>query len=310
MDTTTISLAALLPLLFIAGNWLLRRRRQLHGGLHTAAEARLACDALLALVARLQQHRGLSSGWLAGNADFEARMLGKRREIDSMLADLGPRIAKESEQARPCVTRNDFSLFRFKWRSLLDSLGNGSVEQNIAQHGHLIGMLLDWLAAIGEARIELTTPKRLPVGVVRNYAQRLPSLSEYLGQARAIGSSVAAKGGCAAVARVRLMFLIARSESLLEQACASGNLGFAGGRAKSAVELMAQTIRQSLLAPAGITLSADAYFTVASQAVDSVLEWASQCGREIDAALLAGEAPAAVSGSAGSQPVKAAFSGR
>jgi len=290
--TTMTLIQTVFPALIFAVAMTLWRRHQhrRRGSVGAVLAARRTCDCLLRLVANLQQHRGLSSGWLAGDAEFEPRMLAKRQEIEALLGELSPRIAIESEHARPCVNSNDFALFRFKWRSLLDGLALGSVEQNIAQHGHLIATLLDWLASIGEARIELAAGYRtgsLPVGVVRNYAQRLPALAEYLGQARAIGSSVAARHGCSAVARVRLMFLIARSESLLEQACAAGNLGFAGSRAKSAVETMAQTIRQSLLAPTGITLSADAYFTVATQAVDSVLEWAGHCGREIDAALSA-----------------------
>lgn len=293
MTNTTTMLVLLLAFLLGVASWRLLHRRAQHDGVATACEARATCDCLLRLAAHLQQHRGLSSGWLSGNASFEPRMLAKRRDIDSVLAELVPRIARESQQARPCLTSNDLSLFRFRWHGLVDELGAGSVEQNIARHGHLIAAVLDWLAAMGEARIELTAPTRLPVGIVRNYAQRLPVLAECLGQARAIGSSVAAKHGCSAVARVRLMFLIARSESLLEQACASGNLGFAGGRAKSAVELMAQTIRQSLLAPSGITLTADAYFTVATQAVDAVLEWAGHCGREIDGLLRSPAAPAA-----------------
>ncbi|MBI2307487.1 MAG: nitrate- and nitrite sensing domain-containing protein [Rhodocyclales bacterium] len=304
MTNTTITLALLIGLFFGIGSWLLRHRRERHGGLATACEARETCDSLLRLAAHLQQHRGLSSGWLAGNASFEPRMLAKRRDIETVLAELVPRIARESQQARPCLTSNELSLFRFRWHGLVDELTAGSVEQNIARHGHLIAAVLDWLAAMGEARIELTAPSRLPVGIVRNYAQRLPVLAECLGQARAIGSSVAAKHGCSAVARVRLMFLIARSESLLEQACASGNLGFAGSRAKSAVELMAQTIRESLLAPSGITLTADAYFTVATQAVDSVLEWAGHSGREIDG-LLRAPAP-----SAGGAAAVAAAGGR
>jgi len=292
MTTATILLPAFLfALAAIAATALWRLHRRRHAGVGAVLAARQTCDCLLRLVANLQQHRGLSSGWLAGDAEFEPRMLARRREIEALLNELSPRIARESEAPRPCVSSNDFALFRFKWRSLVDGLPGGGVEQNIAQHGHLISMLLDWLASLGEARIELAAPSRLPVGVVRNYSQRLPALAEYLGQARAIGSSVAARHGCSAVARVRLMFLIARSESLLEQACAAGSLGLAGSRAKTAVETMAQTIRQSLLAPSGITLSADAYFSVATQAVDAVLEWAGHCGREIDAAL-AGEATA------------------
>lgn len=65
------------------------------------------CDCLLRLLSNLQQHRGLSSGWLAGDRSFEVRMIGKRAEIEALFAELSPFIACESARARPCLTSND-----------------------------------------------------------------------------------------------------------------------------------------------------------------------------------------------------------
>jgi len=289
--TPSTLLVSLLAVTLAAGWWSVRRRRQSDGAAGAAREALSFCDCLLRLLSNLQQHRGLSSGWLAGDRAFEARMMGKRLEIDALFAELAPFVARESARTRPCFTSNDLTLFRHKWRTLSEALAKSSVEQNIAQHSHMIARVLDWLAAIGEARIELTAGAGLSLGLVRNHANRLPALSECLGQARAIGSSVAAQKGCSAVARVRLMFLISRAESLLDRACATGDLGLAGGRAKSAVEQMAQTIRTDMLASSGVTLSADAYFAMATRAVDSVLEWTRHCGDQIARQLSAAGVP-------------------
>lgn len=279
--TTSTLLACLVAAALTVSAWSVRRRRRHPAGMAVAARQALRfCDRLLGLLSSLQQHRGLSSGWLAGNRAFEARMLAKRLEIDALIAELAPFAAHETAQTRPCLTSNDLALFRFQWRTLSETLASGGVEQNIARHGHMIEQVLNWLATVGEARIELAVGGLTP-GLVRNHANRLPALSEYLGQARAIGSSVAAQKGCSAVARVRLMFLISRAETLLAQACAEGDLGVAGARAKDAVEQMAQSIRGNLLASAGVTLGADAYFTIATRAVDSVLEWTRHCGSQI-----------------------------
>ncbi len=276
--STLIPAGLLLLSALVAGLWAARHRRSRAVGTLSLHEALSSCDCLLRLLSNLQQHRGLSSGWLAGDKSFEARMIGKRGEIEALFAELVPFVARESLQTRPCLTSNELTLFRFKWRTLADELARGNVEQNIAQHSHLIGTVLDWLAALGEARIELCGGDCLAPGLVRNYAHRLPALSECLGQARAIGSSVAARHACPAVARVRLMFLIARSESLLDQACAAGDPGSLGGRAKAAVGAMATTVRTDMLAASGVTLSADAYFALSTRAVDAVLEWARDCG--------------------------------
>lgn len=283
MATSTLLPAFLLLFSALAaGLWFARQRRARAADTLNLHEALSCCDCLMRLLSNLQQHRGLSSGWLAGDKSFEGRMLGKRGDIEALFGELTPFVARECAQTRPCLTSHDLMLFRFKWRSLVDELARGNVEQNIAQHSHLISTVLDWLAALGEARIELCGGDCLAPGLVRNYAHRLPALSECLGQARAIGSSVAARHACPAVARVRLMFLIARSESLLDQACAAGDPGSLGGRAKSAVGVMATTVRMDMLAASGVTLSADAYFALSTRAVDAVLEWARDCGSRIN----------------------------
>lgn len=282
MTTTTIvilsfSLAAL-PVAY----WTIRRHRRNES---VSPEALRTCDALLRLIAQLQQHRGLSSGWLSGDRGFESRMMARRIDIEATLAELLPLVAKESANARPCLTSNDLSLFRHQWRTLADSLAGGSVEQNIARHTQLIARTLDWLAAVGEARIELVAGRRLPPGIVRNYTHCLPALSECLGQARAIGSSVAVKRACSAVSRVRLMFLVSRAEFLLDQSCASADLDHVGLHARDAVRRLAMTVRSEMLMAANVSVAADTYFTVATQAIDAVLDWARYSATQIESAL-------------------------
>ena len=83
--------------------------------------------------------------------------------------------------------------------------------------------------------------------LARIYLSRLPVLTECLGQARALGASVAARGACSAVARVRLMFLIARAEVVLGQAVTVCAGMPEGERASAAVVEMARVVRERLL---------------------------------------------------------------
>ncbi len=294
--TSSVTISTLIPasILLVAvlavGLRVAQQRRLRAGGAHSVHEALRCCDRLLRLLSSLQQHRGLSSGWLAGDKSFAARMLDKRAEIDVLFAELAPFVAGESLRMRPCLSSNDLALFRFNWRTLVDELAHGNVEQNIARHSQSIVCVLDWLAAVGEARVELAGGENLSPGLVRNYAHRLPALSECLGQARAIGSSVAARHACSAVARVRLMFLVARAETLLEQASAANDAGGGGAlaaQAKTAVGLMARTVREELLTASPVSVSADAYFALSTRAVDAVLAWAGDCGLRIDRELAA-----------------------
>lgn len=260
--------------------WLARRRRgQSEAVLAESAVA--CCELLLRLIGHLQQHRGMSSAWLGGDAGFGARLAAKRTEIQALLPPLRTAVVTENERPLPCLTVNEFDLLRFKWRGLIDNLAGLSVEQSIAEHSQMIATLLDWLGALGEARVGLAPAGRLPLGLVRNYAHRLPLLTECLGQARAIGSGVAARGRCSAVARVRLMFLISRAESLLSQACSVEQDSRRGSAAQGNVQALATLTRARMLTAEDVDVTAEDYFSQATVAIDAVFAWIEECGQTL-----------------------------
>lgn len=253
------------------------------------AEARTAlktCEQLLDLLAHLQQHRGMCSAWLGGDASFKARIGNKREEIRNVLMAVAQAAAAETDRRCPCFTANDLSLFRFKWQALIDKLHELTVEQCIAEHCHLIATVLDWLATYGEARIELPMGRVLPPEIVRNFRHRLPALAECLGQARAIGLAAAVRGSCSPVGRVRLMFLTARAESLLQQSMPETGNDIACTAARQSVEELIGIIRREMLGASEIKVSVDGYFTKATSAIDAVFAWTRQCCATLDAELL------------------------
>lgn len=256
--------------------WWVRRRGHLQGNQATTAQAAIAaCNILLELAAHIQQHRGMSTAWLAGDQSFERRLSSKRGEVEPLLAKLQQVALEENTRSYPCFTPNDVSLWRHRWSMLVNELGTYTVEKSIATHSNLVAMLLNWLDAMGEARIALPMGDLLPDGAVRNFSHRLPQLAETLGQARATGSGVAAQGKCPAVARVRLMFLVSRAESLTEQACA---LDRQGELAAQKVKSLALTIRTHMLGSQAVGVSAEAYFAEATRAIDAVFAWVRECG--------------------------------
>lgn len=281
MDTFNLMFVVSAIFAVIVLVWWLRRRGHVRGdqvgSAHTAISA---CTILLELIAHIQQHRGMSTAWLAGDKSFEQRLLGKRREIEPLIAQLQQVATVENAHNYPCFTPNDVTLWRHRWGMLINELATHTVEKSIATHSNLIAMLLNWLGALGEARIELPLAGLLPAGAVRNFSHRLPQLTETLGQARATGSGVAAHGSCSAVARVRLMFLVSRAESLIEQACAVDGKG---ALAAQKVKALALTIRTHLLSSQQVGVTAEAYFAESTQAIDAVFQWARDGGQALEA---------------------------
>lgn len=268
-------------------------------GGHAGLPALATCRSLLGLLAGLQQHRGLSSGCLAGDSRFEARMLQRRHDIEGLLPGLAPAFLREGEEACPCFAGNDWKLFRFHWQELLEQLPGSASDANVERHNRLIAQLLEWLAALGEVRLELPFASHLDPQLARNFAARLPALAECLGQARALGSAVAVRGGCTPVARVRLGFLLARAETLLAGA-AAGCAGEAAAAAPSLVRAMAEMVRRDLLRGSELRISSETYFAAASRAIDAVFAWIEASGDSIERDLR--NAPLAAALGAGWRP--------
>lgn len=266
----TVTTVAALVLAGLAWRWAGWRR---NGG-DRAARAHVALGTaatLVELIAQVQQHRGMSNAWRAGDAGFAARLPEKQANIERLLADLLAAAAHEDAQALPCFISHDVRRVRHLWQGVVRGLDRASPEENFAVHCRIVAELLEWLGAIGEARIEQPLADIVPAVAARNFAHRLPTLAECLGQARALASAVAARGECPAVSRVRLLFLLSRADSLLAQVMrTSGGLGNAGADASRAVERFVVALRDRLLAASAIQLTAAECFSLGTSAIDSV----------------------------------------
>jgi len=233
----------------------------------------------------------MSSAWLAGDAGFLPALLIRAERIEELFPQLSRLARTEGSRSSPCLTANDATLLIFRWRNLVETLSGKQPEQSIAEHSQLISVLLKWLVLFGERRIEPQLANDR-IGLVRNYAHRLPALTECLGQARAVGSSVAARQACSPVARVRLMFLIARVEAMLEQAAQAHDGGRATALVRAAIRELAHIVRTSMLLSDGVSVSPEQFYTVASRAIERVVDWLDLCHRQ----LLAATPPDAVTG--------------
>lgn len=275
---STIVLFVLLAAVIIYRQAAMARQNRRPASLHDTLGS---CRCLLQLLTNMQQHRGMSTAWLSGDASFLLTMRERQATINALLPEVLHQARRESESDTPCFTLNDASLFQFRWRDLVDSLASKTPEESVAEQSYLIATVLEWLAALGEARIEILIAEE-QIGVARNYAHRLPVLAECLGQARAIGSAVATRGACSPVARVRLIFLVGRAETLLQQATQANNSGQVTHAAQLAIREFSQMVRTDMLLSHGVSVNPQSYFRLATKAIDSVLAWVEKNGRQLE----------------------------
>lgn len=238
------------------------------------------CGLLLELVLRLQQHRGMASAMLSGDASFRPSLRQKRAEIERLFLALSV-LPANIDRSVENIALHELPELRQRWTGLCAELDSLTPFTSMTRHTAVIGSLLFALRNIGEiclsgriarhdARIDMVVPV---------FVDRLPALSEALGQIRALGAGVTAAGCASAEDRVRLSYLIHRINELLgrsESALAHAGLlklpeaasGFVCTRAR--VSLLLDMVCRDLLEPERVRVSPQSYFNTASTAIDSV----------------------------------------
>lgn len=245
---------------------------------------------LTELLAHVQQHRGMSGAWRSGDAAFASRLPAKQAEVEAVFAALADDAAREAAERLPCFSRGDVDGLHAGWRALLASLPSLTPEDSFQRHCRLLTTVLGWLAALGEARIAPAAGGA--AAGVRRVVADLPALAECLGQARALGSAVAARGRCTPVARVRLHFLVSRATELLTRAAH----GTAGGQARHPAEDFLQAVRERMLLGATVDMDAASCFRLGTEAVDAIYAWLARERDALESALRAAPAGAAAGG--------------
>lgn len=239
------------------------------------------CTLLLELLTLLQQHRGMSSAFLSGEGAFLAALHKKQEQIAALQPALTLLARREGGMVSASFGANDFALLNFRWQCLLDELPMLTAEQSIARHSQLIVRVLEWLAALGSSRLTPRSDDLLAHGGITNFTDRLPQLSECLGQVRALGTCVAGRQACSPTARVKLVFLLSRAESLLDQAMAVPVECTARLATVLAVRDLLAAVRTRMLLSNGVMMNAEEFFLLATRTIDQLFLWIAQQGEGI-----------------------------
>ncbi|WP_331345690.1 nitrate- and nitrite sensing domain-containing protein [Cellvibrio sp. UBA7661] len=151
---------------------------------------------LRSLLTRIQQHRGLTTGFINGNHAAQQNIATLSVQINQIIAELD--------------AAGDWMKDNVKWSSLVDHWSRlssiyiqGDADKNFKQHNMLIANLLYLIDDIADAH----HLSKLTGEASDTDWRYLLSIAEYIGQARALGTGVAAKGECSSVLRIQLNHL-------------------------------------------------------------------------------------------------------
>jgi len=250
-------------LLFYGLHRRLRRQKHQHIQLNIRQLALLR-----ALISGFQRHRGLSNGVLCGDASLSQDLATARLGLDQHI-----RAAQELD-----------STHRDAWSSLIDHWSrmregrSSDRANNLTQH-HLIIRNSIFLMEDVADEIDLSEG-RAELAYLPCIWREVVQAAEWAGQARALGTGIAAAGQSSAEQRVRMRFLYQKIELLAGTAFATlqhhaaahpqAN-GFRLQQGEQVVAAFLSCIKQELLGQEKPVIAAKTYFQRATQAIDELL---------------------------------------
>lgn len=205
------------------------------------------------ILSLIQQHRGLSNGYVCGDHNLATRIHPLQSKINLQAMTLS--------KHGPWISQNpDWEAIQEHWQRLSTGFDKLNSSNNLAQHSKLISSILYLIDDCAEQH-QLYEVKDQDQRSIRYLWQDLLVTAENVGQARAIGTGVAATGHCTSVNRIRLSYLHQAIENVSQQ-----NQDINNAALKELLDLLSQKIIVD-----NPSINANDYFDAATLALEEVL---------------------------------------
>ncbi|WP_311223229.1 MULTISPECIES: methyl-accepting chemotaxis protein [unclassified Acidovorax] len=238
----------------------------------------LPAEQLLQLLQQTQQHRGLSASFLGGADAAGANRQTRQKEVDDTMARARNELA--ALQDRALIDRIDH--ITTDWRALASGVAGKAITgvQSNQQHAALIARQLGLIDDVANSSGLALDPDRSTYYVQRAALSQLPYLTESLGQMRARGALLLARGEASPEDRARIDGQAERVRQYYEDGRKALELAADGHSLPAAVE----TARTAALAAAqeGFKLADESIVQAQTLSLSST-EWVARMTRIIDA---------------------------
>ena len=170
---------------------------------------------MLKLIQLTQQHRGLSAMALGGNAQAWDKRQAKQSEVELALA----KARLSSAMLGATALNNRVEAAQRNWLTLVTAVAGKSIlaPQSFAQHTRLIDEELGMLEAVVDASTLALDPAPDTYYLISAVLSHLPQLTEVLGQMRARGAFVLARGEATPEQRAQLAALMGNAAAELQK---------------------------------------------------------------------------------------------
>ena len=225
----------------------------------------------------IQQHSGMTAAYLNGATEFKSRILNKRQDIDKFFVTFQE---TENEIGNTLKLRGTTAPLIKQWQDIKTNSMNQEAAVANKHHSKLVlDILMLMTKAADNSKITLD-PKLDSYYLGAALVSSLPNLMENMGKARAVGSSIAAKGQFTSKSFVTLSVLLNNIKiyadglkSGLATAVADNeeiklDLGAMIDANNKAVAEIIHLLQNDLLEPEKITIDSQKVFNTTTHAIN------------------------------------------
>lgn len=159
------------------------------------------------LYQHLPQHRGMTNAFRNGKKEFEAKILAKREAI---IADIAAIDAVDAEFGKKFKTTALWEEIKQDWQNLKSKAFTANSKQVFDEHSQLIKKVHLLMEKASNKSNLILDPEITAHFIIDSIIYKLPTVTEYLGQARGFGSGVIASGIMTTDKQIKLGTLLAR----------------------------------------------------------------------------------------------------
>jgi methyl-accepting chemotaxis protein len=233
------------------------------------------------LIQHIPQHRGMSGAFTNGDDSFRQKMLDKEGGIDTMFSKL---VEVDGELGKTLATGNKVNQLRAEWDKLKGAVFGMTPKQSFTAHTDLIAHIIELGHHVADTSGLILDPALDSYYMMDLIVIQMPILTEGMGQSRALGAGVAAKGEITPDAWAQLairMDRIRMAEKAMnghmavifdENPSLKSALGQKGRDATAAVADFADLITKQLLDAEKITISTSDIFVSSTKAINGVFD--------------------------------------
>lgn len=143
------------------------------------------------LIQHIPQHRGMSGAFLNGAVAFREKMLSKETAIDGMFDKL---VEVDKDLGEFLQTGDEVTQLRREWEQLKGGVFGMTPKQSFHAHTDLIAGIIDLGHHVADTSGLILDPSLDSYYMMDLLVIQMPILTEGMGQSRALGAGVAAKG--------------------------------------------------------------------------------------------------------------------